>query len=109
MKLSRQQTMEFSRKNQDAMMMFMKAGEDYLESRCLLLNNLMGGLALASQSIEKLLKTFILLENKKIKWEHDPFKIKESLDTLIMNRYILQHHEGSIRISSSHLEMRYVI
>lgn len=54
---------DFAQKHSRATLLLLKAAHDYAEARCLLLNGLFGGLAIGAQTIEKLLKAYLLLHN----------------------------------------------
>ncbi len=108
--LSREEVMNFCRKNQSALLMFGQAGEDYISSRCLLLNNLLTGLTLSSQAIEKILKSFILLEDgvsTKLKGKdlHNPFKLKEELKN--KRDYRLDKFDNLLKKLYGHYQSRY--
>lgn len=54
---------QFCRTYQRATSLLLTAAHDYAAARCLLLNNLFGGLVFGAQAIEKLLKAYILLRD----------------------------------------------
>lgn len=97
------------------MLMFMKASDDYLAARCLIMNALFSGFTLASQAVEKLLRALIYLETgKKIKNKeifHDPFQLKEVIridspkfdKTLkkLADHYSSRYHDGKIKYDTN--------
>lgn len=56
-----EQVFEFARKNKAAMLMVDVAAKDYVACRCCLINGLFTGLVLGAQTVEKMLKGYILL------------------------------------------------
>ena len=84
LRLTNEESMNFSREHSEAMLLSMQAIEDYVSARCCIFNNLFTGLTIASQAIEKMLKAIIYMETKQ-KFEvkgndrHKPFKLKEEL------------------------------
>ena len=84
LRLTNEESMNFSREHSEAMLLSMQAIEDYVSARCCIFNNLFTGLTIASQAIEKMLKAIIYMETKqkfKVKGNdrHKPFKLKEEL------------------------------
>src|SRR3989344_8199280 len=82
--MTKKETMDYCSKNQYATMMFYAASDDYVASRCCILNGLAPGFILASQAIEKILKAIIFLETKrqtglKKDDKHNPFSLKNEL------------------------------
>lgn len=75
----------FGLKNGYATMRFMEAGDDYVASRCLILNMFSSGFPLFSLSVEKMLKAMFYLETgtevkfNKSSDRHNPFLIKKEL------------------------------
>ncbi|GBO53932.1 hypothetical protein APA_1880 [Pseudanabaena sp. lw0831] len=57
---------EFLRQNIDAMQFAEKASDDYLLARCGLLNNLWSSFEMATQSVEKLLKSYLLFTDSSL-------------------------------------------
>ena len=110
-KLSKKDVMSFCHKNQYATMMFYNAGDDYIASRCCLLNGLLQpGLGLACQSIEKILKSFIYLEaatKTKLKGnnKHNPFKLKEELKKI--KNYKLDKFDDLLKNLFDYYQERY--
>ena len=51
---------DYCRKHSRATLLLLTAAHDYASARCLLLNGLFGGLVFGAQTIEKLLKAYIL-------------------------------------------------
>src|ERR1039458_4616535 len=51
---------DYCRKHSRATLLLLSAAHDYASARCLLLNGLFGGLVFGAQTIEKLLKAYIL-------------------------------------------------
>jgi hypothetical protein len=51
---------DYCRKHSRATLLLLTAAHDYASARCLLLNGLLGGLVFGAQTIEKLLKAYIL-------------------------------------------------
>lgn len=60
------EAIEFIQDNKQAVTFVNESCDDYICSRCLILNNLVGGQILASQALEKILKAFILFENPEV-------------------------------------------
>jgi len=102
--------MIYCSKNQYATMMFMSASNDYIASRCCVLNGLSSGFVLACQAIEKLLKAFIYLETgERTKLtgadKHNPFKLKEQL--LKVKKYELDKFDNLLKKLYDHYQSRY--
>jgi len=91
-------------------MMFMSASDDYIASRCCILNGLFSGFVLACQAIEKILKVFVYLETReKTKLtkndKHNPFKLKEELQKV--KKYGLDKFDGLLQKLYDHYQCRY--
>ena len=80
--LSKEKVMEFSRKNQNAMIFLYQSQIDYISARCLMLNNLFTSLIFGCQAIEKMLKAYISLEikPKKVPRIHDLYELKNTIN-----------------------------
>jgi len=76
---------DFARKHSRATLLLLKAAQDYAEARCLLLNGFFGGLVIGAQTIEKLLKAYLLF--------HDPTRnvkvFRHSLERLLQEAHSL--------------------
>ncbi len=110
LKLKKKDVQCFARKNQYATLMFCSAAEDYISSRCLILNNLFTGFTLISQSVEKLLKAVIFLEtgqktNSKGLDRHNPYILKEELQEKV--DYGLNQFDGLLKRLYGHFQARY--
>ena len=110
LKLSKKEVFDYCAKNQYATMMFGTAGDDYVASRCCILNALFPGFVLACQATEKLLKAFIYLETgEKTKLtrgdKHNPFKLKEELQKF--KNYGLDRFDGFLEKLYDHYKDRY--
>jgi hypothetical protein len=110
LELSRADVQAYARANQYATMMFFSAGDDYVASRCLILNALGAGFGLFAQSVEKLLKACIFLEtgNKtKLKGldKHDPYKLKQELQAKA--DYSLDKYDNCLKNLFGHFQRRY--
>lgn len=106
-KLSKKDVRDFCYKKQYATMMFDTASNDYIASRCCILNKLVSaGLILSCQSIEKILKAFIFLETEeKLKEGHDPFELKEKLKEV--KDYKLDKFDDLLKRLYGHYQSRY--
>jgi hypothetical protein len=106
LKLSKKEVFNYCAKNQYATMMFGIAGDDYVASRCCILNGLFPGFVLACQAIEKLLKAFIYLETgNQPGHEHNPFKLKEGLQEI--QDYGLNKFDDLLKKLYDHYQDRY--
>lgn len=80
LRLSKEELVEFTRKNKLARMLFTQAGDDYIAARCLMLEGLFAGLVFGCQAIEKILKSILYIESGIKKCSlHNPFEIKEKI------------------------------
>ena len=70
---------DFCRDHQRASLLLRIAAEDYADARCLLLNQLFGGLVQGAQAIEKTLKAYLLFGDPK----RDVKKLSHSLARLL--------------------------
>ncbi len=109
-KLSKKEVMLFCHNKQYATMMFGTASDDYIASRCCILNGLSSGFVLACQAIEKILKSFIYLETgeeTKLKGndKHNPFKLKEELSKV--KNYKLDKFDTFLKKLFDHYQCRY--
>jgi len=108
--LTKKEMMDYSNKYGYAQMMFVASGDDYVASRCLIMNNLFSGFPLYSQSVEKMLKAFIFLEtekrtNLKNKDKHNPYLLKEELKDI--NDYGLDKYNKLLKKLYGHFQGRY--
>jgi hypothetical protein len=108
--MSRADVDVYARANQYPTMMFMSAGDDYVASRCLILNALGVGSELFSRSVEKLLKACIFLEtgNKTSlgrRDRHQPFKLKQELEQ--GRDYGLDKYDPLLQKMYGHFQRRY--
>lgn len=86
--------------------MFGKASNDYIASRCCILNALFPGFILACQAIEKLLKAFIFLETtEQLKDGHNPFELKKKLQKI--KNYGLSKFDDLLKKLYDHYQSRY--
>lgn len=86
---------QFCRKYQRATSLLLTAAHDYAAARCLLLNNLFGGLVFGAQAMEKLLKAYILFADpsRNVKaFNHSLVKLLEEAGSLFpgvkLSRYV---------------------
>lgn len=106
--LNRNGINEFARKNQSAMLLIHQATEDYISARCLLLNGLMPGLTLASQSIEKYLKGFLLLRDNTINPRQFSHNLVDLFDNLkIISNFNWDTYDNLISRLRGHYQARY--
>lgn len=109
--LTKEEVMAYGVKNGYAQMMFDGAANNYVSSRCLILNGfLLEGFPLYAQSIEKFLKAFIFLETgetTKLKNndKHNPYLLKEELK--IAKDYGFDQYDGLLRRLHGHFQQRY--
>jgi hypothetical protein len=100
---------DFTRKHSRATLLLLKAAHDYAEARCLLLNGLFGGLAIGAQTIEKLLKAYLLF--------HDPTRdvkrLSHSLERLLKEadslepQLRLSRYDSLVKKFAAHYATRY--
>ncbi|MFH1308713.1 MAG: hypothetical protein ABIH51_01735 [Patescibacteria group bacterium] len=88
----------------------MSASDDYVVSRCCILNGLFVGFILACQAIKKLLKAFIYLETEEETKltgsdKHNPFKLKEQLQKV--KKYELDKFDSLLKKLHDHYQSRY--
>lgn len=86
----------------------MPSVEDYLGTRCLLLNNIFVGLTLGHEAIEKLMKALLILENRKPPRSHNLEKLSELLLKKNSLKYvILNKQKEFIKRLDQHYGWRY--
>jgi HEPN domain-containing protein len=96
----------YSRKNLYALMMFWNACSDYVAARCCLLNGLFSGLPLASQAVEKIIKSFIFLTSGEETKGHDPYELKTKLKSSHKDAK-LDSFDPVLQKLSQHFQSRY--
>ncbi len=104
--MSRQAVSKYWSDKKYAAMMIFVATDDYIAARCCILNALFPGFMLASQAIEKLLKSLIYLESgDEMDTCHDPFRLKEKLKAL--KDYGLDRFDDTLNKLHDHFQSRY--
>ncbi len=86
----------------------MPAVEDYLGARCLLLNNIFVGLTLAHETVEKLMKALLILEDIKPQKSHNLEKLSDLLLKRNLSKYEILHNQKEfIKRLDQHYGWRY--
>ncbi len=107
--LSKKETIEYGRQHKLAMMLIFQATEDYIASRCCLLNGLFVGLVSAAQAVEKYLKGYALIINPDINVKllsHNLKKLATEVIALDCN-LSLNNYMPLIERLYSHYQSRY--
>jgi HEPN domain-containing protein len=106
--LNHKQANEFAQNNQSAMLFIRQATEDYISSRCLILNGFLTGLTLAAQSVEKYLKGFLLLKDNTV----SPHRLRHNFVDLFgklktISNYQWDPYDNLISRLKGHYQSRY--
>jgi len=109
-KLSKADVRAYASANKYATMMFHGASDDYVSSRCLILNVLFTGFISYSYSIEKFLKAIIFLETGKQTTlrnqdKHNPYLLKQELHA--KKDYGLNEYDDLLKKLFGHFQHRY--
>ncbi len=106
LRLSKEEMIDFTKKNKLARMMFSQAGEDYIAARCLMLEGLFAGLVFGCQAIEKILKSILFIESDIKKCGlHNPFELKEKIKEY--SDYNLDKFDNFLKKLNIYYEDRY--
>ncbi len=110
LKLSKADVQAYASKNGYATMMFHGAADDYVSSRCLILNVLFTGFVSYSYSIEKFLKAIIFLETGKETTlknqnKHNTYLLKQELHA--KKDYGLNKYDDLLKKLFGHFQHRY--
>lgn len=103
---------QFARANQAAMLFQAKAADDYVGSRCCILNGLpLVGLVFGAQAVEKFLKAFLLFDNPQLttkdlkKFRHKLPNLAKAVEST--GRLTLSNHAAFIENLEAHYQTRY--
>ncbi|WP_310359756.1 HEPN domain-containing protein [Neobacillus drentensis] len=107
-KLSIFQVQEFERENKSIIFLLDQASEEYISARCLLINGFFPGLVLAAQSVEKFLKSLILINDNNADLRGYSHHIDRILDKVIrLYNFDLHRFRRDIKNLKKHYQNRY--
>lgn len=80
--MTNEEIRKYAREKRNALSFFNTGVEDYISARCLLRNGLLTGLVLASQAVEKILKSYLYLKDEPKINTHKPHKLVDKVQSL---------------------------
>ncbi len=99
----------YSQKHSSALLLLQSSALDYSAARCLLINGHFPGLVLGAQSIEKILKAYLLLKDSSMKvrnLKHDLGRLLKQVDTSFPQLGLVQF-EPIVKRFREHYQARY--